>query len=554
MTRWMPVATDIRTLPRVLLAALAIAVCTAALPAQVMEAPVPGDPIAVDTGRVAGLVLPSGIHLYLGLPYAAPPVRELRWKPPQPAVPWKGIYYAVRPPSPCMQPSRGPVAAGEQTMSEDCLYLNVWRPGTASAGQRLPVIVFVCGGGWIAGSANAPTCSGEQMARRGIVFVGINYRLGVIGAYASRELSAESPRGTSGNWGMLDMVAALQWVNRNIDRFGGDPGNVTIAGHSFGAQAVGMLQTTPLTRGLIHKILAMSSARPSPYVIHDTQEEVNQRYSGLPAAVRAKSLAELRALPAERLVQAQLQFYDPHVDGYFFPEQPRAIWEAGKQNDVPAILSFAHDEDQSELRRTKTVAEYRATAGKMYGPQVDTFLRLYPVTGDSDVARVAGDAAREAGHFASMMFWAKSQREKGKAPVYLTDFSRPHPYAPGATGPAGAYHGSEVPYWFQNLDELNKVRVTRNWTPWDSEMSSKMADALAAFAKTGNPATSAISWPAWTMESPKYVEFGSAITVRDAPRERIEFMWSHPSTPHHNKPFPTWPLRGAAGGQAQDGQ
>ena len=534
---------------RTLLAALVIALCAAGLAAQILDTPIPGDPIALDTGQVAGRELPSGIRLYLGLPYAAPPVRELRWKAPQPVTPWKGIFYAVRPPSPCIQRSNGPLAAFEQQMSEDCLYVNVWAPATARAGQRLPVIAFVCGGGWISGSANQPTCNGEQMAKRGIVFVTINYRLGVIGAYASRELSAESSRGTSGNWGMLDAVAALQWVNRNIDRFGGDPGNVTITGHSFGAQAVSMLQTTPLTRGLINKVFAMSSARPSSYVIHDTQEEVERRYSGLSTSVGAKSLAELRAMPAERLVQAQLRFYDPHVDGYFFPEQPRAIWEAGKQNDVPAILSFAHDEDGSELRSAKTVAEYRAAAAKIYGPELDAFLRLYPVASDADVTRVAGDAAREAGHFASMMFWAKSQREKGKAPVYLTDFSRPHPYAPGATGAAGAYHGSEVPYWFQNLDGLNRVRVTRNWTPWDHEMASKMADALAAFAKTGNPSTSALQWPQWTMAAPRYVEFGSAITVRDASRERIEFMWSQPSTPHHNKPFPTWPS-GAGGGAA----
>jgi para-nitrobenzyl esterase len=205
-----------------------------------------------------------------------------------------------------------------------------------------------------------------------------------------------------------------------------------------------------------------------------------------------------------------------------------------------AQAQITAEQDNSELKQAKTVADYRTTAGKMFGPMLDTFLRLYPVATDTDVPRAAADAAREAGHFASMMFWAKSQREKGKAAVYLTDFARPHPYAPGANGAAGAYHGSEVPYWFQNLDGLNRVRVTRNWTAWDTEMSTKMADALAAFAKTGNPSTPALRWPEWTMASPKYVEFASAITVRDAPRERIEFMWAQSSTPHHNKPFPNF--------------
>ena len=164
----------------------------------------------------------------------------------------------------------------------------------------------------------------------------------------------------------------------------------------------------------------------------------------------------------------------------------------------------------------KTVAEFKTVAAKLFGSQADTFLRLYPVSSDANVAAVAGDATREAGHFGSMMFYARSQRLTGKAPVYLTDFSRPHPAAPGVTIGAGAYHGSEVPYWFQNLDGLNRFRTTRNWTAWDQEMSAKMADALAAFAKTGSPSTPAIRWPEWTVDSPKYVEFGSAITVRDA--------------------------------------
>src|SRR5262245_54549509 len=197
----MSYTSEVRMIRHALLSALVIAACITALPAQTIETPIPGDPIALDTGRVAGLVLTSGIHQYLGIPYAAPPVRDLRWKAPQPLTPWKGIYYAVKPPSPCMQPSNGPTAPFEQQMSEDCLYLNVWKPSTVRAGQRAPVIVFVCGGGWISGSANAATCDGDQMARRGIVFVAINYRLGVIGAYASRELDAESSRGTSGNWG-----------------------------------------------------------------------------------------------------------------------------------------------------------------------------------------------------------------------------------------------------------------------------------------------------------------------------------------------------------------
>jgi para-nitrobenzyl esterase len=296
----------------------------------------------------------------------------------------------------------------------------------------------------------------------------------------------------------------------------------------------------------------MSSARPAPYVIHDTQEEAERRYANLPTAVGAKTLAQLRAVPAERLVAAQHRFYDPHVDGYFFPEQPRDIWAAGKQNDVPAMLSFQHDESNHEMERARTAADYRTLAAKIYGAQVDTFLRLYPVTTDADVAAAVGNVTREAGHFGSMSFYARTQRLKGKAPVYLTDFARAHPYTnPNAPGnQPGAYHGSGVPYWFENLEGLNRFQKTRSWTPWDYEMSAKMADALAAFAKTGNPSTAAIKWPEWTIDAPKYVEFGNAITVKDAPKERIEFMWSHESTPHHNKPFPNF-AQGAGNAAAQ---
>jgi para-nitrobenzyl esterase len=181
-----------------------------------------------------------------------------------------------------------------------------------------------------------------------------------LGFYASKELAAESPRGTSGNWGMLDMVASLQWVHRNVAKFGGDPDNVTIAGQSAGAQAVAMLQTSPLARGLMQRVFAMSSARPSPYVIHDTEEQVERRLAGFSTTLGVNSLAELRALPADRIVAAQLVFYEPNVDNNFFPEQSKATWEAGRQNDVPLMLS-TRDEDTNDFVER---ARWRSTGGR----------------------------------------------------------------------------------------------------------------------------------------------------------------------------------------------
>ena len=523
--------------------------------AEVVTPTIPGDPVTVDGGQVAGVVLSPQVHAYLGIPYAAPPVRDLRWRAPQPVIPWKGVLHAERPSPACMQRRQsymGNGYTGEEALSEDCLYLNVWTPAGARAGRKLPVIVYIYGGGFTGGSANRGDSDGAQMATRNVVFITINYRVGALGFYASKELAAESPRGTSGNWGMLDMVASLQWVHRNVAKFGGDPDNVTVAGQSAGAQAVAMLQTSPLAHGLMQRVFAMSSARPSPYVIHDTEEQVERRLAGFSTTLGVSSLAELRALPADRIVAAQLVFYDPNVDNNFFPEQPKATWEAGRQNDVPLMLSFTRDEDTNDLRRARTVAEYKAAAQKMYGSSADEFLKLYPVSTDADVRTAGADAAREAGHFGSMMFWAAAQRKTGKAPVYLAEFSRVHPYVDGvkfagAFDPkaAGAYHASDIAYYFQNLDAFNRFRKTRQWTAWDRELSAKMADAVAAFAKTGSPNTPGSTWPAWTDSSPQYIEFGDAVSVHTANKARIEFLWGQDSTPHHNKPFPV--ARGPVG-------
>jgi para-nitrobenzyl esterase len=543
------------TIRRAAVAAFVALGLVTAYAAEVTNTAIPAGPVSVDGGQVAGVVLSPQVHAYLGIPYAAPPVRDLRWRAPQPVIPWTGVLHAERPSPACMQRRQSFMAngyTGEEALSEDCLFLNVWLPAGARAGQQLPVIVYIYGGSFTSGSANRGDIDGAQMATRNLVFITINYRVGALGFYASKELAAESPLGTSGNWGLLDMVAALQWVHRNVATFGGDPGNVTIAGQSAGAQAVSMLQTSPLARGLMQRAFAMSSARPAPYVIHDTEEQVERRLSGLPTALKVTSLAELRALPADRIVAEQLAFYDPNVDKHFFPEQPYATWEAGRQNDVPLMLSFTRDEDTNELRRARTVAEYTAAAQKRYGASADEFLKLYPASTDAEVQTVGADAAREAGHFGSMMFWAAAQRKTGKAPVYLAEFSRVHPYVDGVTfaggfnpRTAGAYHTSDIAYYFHNLDAFNRFRPTRAWTAWDQELSNKMADAVAAFAKSGSPSTPGVAWPAWTAAAPQYLEFGDTISTRTANSARIEFLWRQDSTPHHNKLFPLAP--GAVG-------
>ena len=238
------------------------AVVLCATLAQVVQ-PIPADPVAVDSGRVSGKLLASGVKAYFGIPFAAPPVRDLRWRAPQAVAPWKGVYNADRMPAKCVQNVRDSDLNhyfGEEPTSEDCLYLNIWAPPSAKPGQKLPVLVFIYGGGFVQGSSAMANYSGESLARKGIVYVSFNYRVGALGFMAHPELTAESPRRTSGNWGLLDQVAALQWVNRNIGQFGGDPGNVTILGQSAGSAAVSYLQSSPLARGLIHRAFGMSGS------------------------------------------------------------------------------------------------------------------------------------------------------------------------------------------------------------------------------------------------------------------------------------------------------
>lgn len=518
------------------MARLTLAVLAAGVAGPVAAQNAPSPAVRIDSGRLDGLTTSSGISAFLGIPYAAPPVRALRWRDPAPAQPWTGTFHADRFAPQCVQPLRTGETnqySGSEITSEDCLYLNVWaKPGA----RKAPVIVFIHGGGFFIGSGSMPLYGGEQVAQRGAVVVNMNYRLGVLGFLSHAELSAESPHKTSGNYAFLDQIAALQWVRRNIAQFGGDPDNVTIAGQSAGSMAVLTLQASPLARGLFHRAVGMSGALlggsgPGAMRPLADGEKEGARFLEL---MKAKDVKSLRLVPADRLVVPRVPG-SPAVgaiqDGYVLPEPVDAIFARKQQNDVPLMLGFTRDESLGGLGPVTTLADYQERVAARYGARAARFMELYPATSDAEARTQSRIADRDATMVASMKMWAVAQTANGRAPVYSYMFARPHSYAPGVTFPdldpatAGAYHTSEVPFWLGTIDSFNKYRTTRAWTAADRAFSTAMIDSLVAFARTGSPNTPALQWPRFNAERPELLELGAAVRRADWPSEqRLAFF------------------------------
>ncbi|GAB3472358.1 carboxylesterase family protein [Massilia terrae] len=491
----------------------------------------------IDSGRIEGKQLASGVQAYLGIPYAAPPVRELRWREPQPAPHWDGVWHADRTGPECIQLLRRKDINhyfGEEATSEDCLYMNVWAPRNAHPGAKLPVVVFIHGGGFTVGSSGMALYGGASVAARGAVFVNFNYRLGILGFMAHPELTAESPHHASGNYGFLDQVVALQWIQRNIARFGGDPAKVTISGQSAGGASVLALTASPLAKGLFQRAFIQSGP-----ALNDAPSLAESEQTGLQVqgAVGAKSLDEMRQLPADRIfvVQRDFQFGEsgsvtvkPNVDGYFLPASVPAIYAAGKQNDVPTVAGFTADDiSPSPLRLVHTLVDYRDKARQVYGDNGERFLQLYPASTDEEAAAMGRLSARHAMMEKATYALGRAHNATGKTPFYMFLFSRVQPFNPAAKpfdSPTGAYHTSDVPYWFQTQDALNLFRPTRIWGEPDRALSARMMDSLLAFARTGNPATPATQWPAWRAAEPRYVDFGNQVGVERENSAQLEFQ------------------------------
>jgi para-nitrobenzyl esterase len=478
-----------------------------------------GQPVKVTGGLVSGVPgNDPAITTYKGIPFAAPPVGSLRWREPQPVMAWPGVLKADRFSASCIQqivPEFGPWTYEFMThndVSEDCLYLNVFTAAQSVTGKR-PVFVHIYGGGFMQGSAAVPIYDGEGLAKKGLVVVTFNYRVGALGFLAHPELTKESGHQASGNYGLMDQIAALRWVHENIARFGGDPNNVTIDGQSAGSMSVHDLTAAPLARGLFHRAIAQSGGSSvggvgitiEPPALAAAEAE-GRKFA---EAKGAKSLAELRALSWRKILEPvpganpmRGPAFAPIVDGYVLPAPFMDVIAQGKQNDVETLTGGTTGELGGLFapREPMTAQGFQEQARKRYGDKADEFLKLYPAATDEQAQIAQRDSTRDQA-LVAIYLWAKVRSKTAKTKVYeyLWDHALPGPDA----AKYGAFHSSEIPYVMNNLDNSK-----RPFTEADRKIATMMSSYWANFAATGNPNGSGL--PMWPVlgAKPEVMEVG----------------------------------------------
>jgi para-nitrobenzyl esterase len=457
-------------------------------------------------GKVEGKLSSDGqVREFLGIPFAAPPVGPLRWKPPQPPAKWHGVRSAANFGNRCIQSGGYPdMIFRDAGQSEDCLTLNVWTPANAKHG-KLPVMVWIYGGGFNTGGTSEARQDGEHLAHKGVLVVSMNYRLGIIGFFAHRELAAESPQHASGNYGLMDQTAALQWVQRNIAAFGGDPKNVTIFGESAGSTSVSTQMASPLAQGLFaHAIGESGGAFSHPGLTFVSLADCENRDEDFAqTAFGNSSLSALRGLSADELVKAAISKqpgiprFQPNVDGLFLPESVPSIYAEGKQAHVPLFAGWNRDEGAPQIvnaAEPPTVESLRELGHKDFGEQADAFLKAYSAATDEEAVRVAKDYSGDRFIAYSTWAWLEAQVKTGNAPVYRYDFELGSPGDTYHPVSFGAFHSDDIEYVFGNLDS----RKGAVWRPEDYKLSELMQTYWTNFAKTGNPNASGLpDWPTY---------------------------------------------------------
>lgn len=478
------------------------------------------DVVQLESGPICGRI-EDGVRAFLGIPYAAPPTGERRWKPPQKIVPWTQVRDCSSFGSCCPQPKQQDAAG----FSEDCLYLNVWTPAE-NPDSRLPVMVWIHGGGFNFGSASLPEYNGRSLAGKGVVVVTVNYRLGPMGFLVHPLLAKESANDVSGNYGLLDQIAALKWVQKNIASFGGDPDRVTIFGQSAGSRSVTLLMISPLSAGLFHRAIAASGG---PII---GSEYLNPGFNGSMANVSGMgrqlasrlgcdgaedTLACMRGRAAREVLDAADSktdifeegglFFAPVFDGWVLPGNPRTAYSGGKQHDVPIIVGSTLNEgniylaDETEL----SVERYKSFLKSRFAGHYTKALEMFPAHRESEVAPALDRLLTVAANAEPARFVAQSMARR-KSRAYLFQFTR----RPGTAmaRKLGAHHGVDIAYVFGNIHKSEGYDDTDMW------LSGRMMDYWVNFAKTGNPSgPGLVDWPAYRGDSDLNLEFSDTIHV-----------------------------------------
>jgi para-nitrobenzyl esterase len=477
-------------------------VCASALVAQ---------RVRTEAGTLSG-VSEGGLSVYKGVPFAAAPVGDLRWRPPVDIAPWTGTRKAGAFAPACMQEGVSMPGETPPVVSEDCLYLNIWTPAK-SLHEHLPAIVWIYGGGYTNGSASMPLYWGDRLAHKGVIVVTIAYRLGPLGFLAHPELTRESSHHSSGNYGLMDQIAALEWIQRNIAQFGGDPKNVTIAGQSSGAISVSILMASPLAKGLFQRAIGESGGlfepvQLAPKFLLANAERDGEKYA---ASLGATSLEELRKLPAAKLTGDGGGIVHPVIEPYVLPVSPYEAFASGQQNDIPLLVGSNAEEARAltDVSHVKALTFDSDLEGS-FGQLPPALTAPYPHTTDKEAQQARLDFERDLRFGWDMWAWARLQAGRGKAPVYYYSFRQRPPFPTGSVYEGwGASHFAELWYVFDHLDQS-----PWRWTQADRKVAEEMSSYWVNFARSGNPNGPGLpAWPAFTNADGKVLYIDDPISV-----------------------------------------
>ena len=476
-------------------------------------------------GKVHGETINGAkVKAFMGLPYAAPPVGDLRWKAPAPPAKWSGeraSKFGAR----CAQnPVFPDMVFQDAGPSEDCLFLNVYAPADATPKSKLPVMFWVHGGGFSGGASSEPRHNGDFLPLKGVVLVTINYRLGVFGFLATADLAKEA-NGASGNYGLLDMVAALQWVKSNIKEFGGNPDNVTIFGESAGSAAVSTLMASPITKGLFHRGIGESGGAMGEGLLDYQPLEARAKGDGeWVAKTGAKNLKELRAMPTAAILDAAktrgMVGFGPDIDGKLLTDPVRDTYATGRQAHVPLLAGWNRDEGNFFVMGGMTAEKFKGMATGVFKERAEVFLKLYPADNDEQATRSAIDFGSDQFIAFGTWKWLEAHRKTGQSPVYryhLELASPPSKFHPGSF----AFHSDDIEYVFGTLD----TRPGSEWRPEDRKLSEEVMGYWTNFAKNGDPNGAGLpQWPKYG-EADQLIHLDSTITSGpDTLRPRYEFL------------------------------